>query len=238
MSTDTSTHPPTLQTLTDKTHSYMEAYELTQPMQHTHTNMYIFHDEWRSWKLNPTTMCLCLVSHAQCSGLNGTMTEKTQCEDAERKEEWNTVRVKAHHMNTMNFSETLWIIYTRITEPKYTTDGMGRQRENKWEHNCLAHTLQHHPHWFRLDLSKGEEWVRMAIRTLKSYMCGLWLSQVEKSCPAQCKALRVTYCSWWCQDTRTHTLTQYTDNILTNICKFTHSCMFLLDAGTHTHRKI
>lgn len=35
-------------------------------------------------------------------------------------------------MNTMSFSETLWIIYTRITEPKYTTDGM-RDRERTGE---------------------------------------------------------------------------------------------------------
>ncbi|KAF3688016.1 hypothetical protein EXN66_Car003688 [Channa argus] len=57
----------------------------------------------------------------------------------------------------MSFSETLWIIYTGITEPKYTTYGMG-ERERTGEisdRHYVPHSLHHHHSLIQAGTERG-----------------------------------------------------------------------------------
>lgn len=96
-------------------------------------------------------------------GITWGMSKREKCEDAEEEEEWNTPR---ELMKTISFSESLWIIYTRITEPKYTIDAWERMGErNDMIIYWPSFTL--HPHLSRPDLTipeDGEEWVRQGGR--------------------------------------------------------------------------
>lgn len=97
--------------------------------------------------------CVCGWYYMRGEEGEGKMKSMRRCWEERRM----NPRANEHH-NTMSFSESLWIIYTRITEPKYTVDGMGEKRWEKW-HDYLLTRL--HPHPSRLDLmipEAGEEW--------------------------------------------------------------------------------
>lgn len=52
-------------------------------------------------------------------------------EGTEGEEKRHECRMNGDLMNTVSFSQTLWIVYTRITEAIYTLDGIG-ERGRRW----------------------------------------------------------------------------------------------------------
>lgn len=105
------THPPT--------HTQQAWTHSTYTTHTAHTGLHTFHNEWRWWKLNPTTLWV----------MNGTA--------------WGEMwRVKHEHDEF--FPESLWIIYRRITEPKiYSSRQHGREwvREMTWLSTEASSTL-------------------------------------------------------------------------------------------------
>lgn len=156
----------------------------------------------------------------------------TQCLDAEKKK-WNTARrdrMNEHHCEQNEFFRKFMDYIHKNYRAKIYNGRHGREwvREMTW-----LSTDPLHPPPPGLDLmipEEGEEsgeggrGMKMAMRTLKSYVCAVIVSEEKSSCPVQWKALRVTYCSWWCQDTwtRAHTDTHRHNNKLTNTCMSTH----------------
>lgn len=119
-----------------------------------------------------------------------------------RREKWTWDEDQA-------FSQKLYGIYTQWQSQK-----MLNRRQNDtisyWPSSTL--TRPGLTYWSR---RKVDERVRKRVREgddedTNQRVCTLRLPRREesRSCPVQCKALRVTYCSWWCQDTlqtQTHT---------------------------------
>lgn len=121
----------------------MNSFNHTSTHKHTHWTAHTFHNEWRWWKLNPTTLW---VMNGTTRGVWG---------------EWNA---ESEAQTRWVFPESLWIIYTRITEPKIYSRQHGREwvREMMWLSTEASSTLLH-PHRSRLDLmdpEEGEERVR------------------------------------------------------------------------------
>lgn len=117
---------------------------------------------WR--KLNPTALWWGMVSHQKWLQMS-----------------WENNEQELH---ATSFSESLWIIYTRITEPECTTGDHGWE---KW-HDQVLTFLQVQPHSPRLEFMVPEEGDREGWR----WWWALWLSQRETLwCPVQCKALRL-----------------------------------------------
>lgn len=134
------------------------------------------------------------------------LSSATPCSWLELQAEWGTCKNDVSRKTV--FPESLWVRYT-MTEPKmYNRSQQVSENDTSSYGSPLTLT-----HFFWMGEGGGEgysdgddddDYVKVSV-------CVLWLSQRERSssCPAQCKALRVTYCSWWCQDTHTqhtHTL--------------------------------
>ena len=111
---ETHTKPSTNQTHTHThthTHSKHELIQPTQAHTDTHWTAHTFHNEWRWWKLNPTTLWF----------MNGTT-----------RGAWGEWNAESEAQTRWVFPESLWIIYTRITEPKIYSRQHEWVREMTW----------------------------------------------------------------------------------------------------------